>query len=101
MLTFDESASEQRIKIFDRRAEADGPVRQSAPDNVVPVHRGDVFAPPLPAADPLLVQCAHFIECVRTGRRPRSDGAQGLEVVRVLEAGQRSIEAGGVPAPVG
>lgn len=100
MLTFEESATEQRLKLFDRRAGVEKGERGVRSDDVLPVHRGDVFAPPLPAADPLLVQCSHFIECVRTGRRPRSDGAQGVAVVRVLEAGQRSIEAGGAPAPL-
>ena len=41
---------------------------------------------PLPTtAEPLRRQCAHFLECVRTGRRPRPDGQHGLNVVRILE----------------
>jgi predicted dehydrogenase len=56
--------------------------------------------PALPAGDPLRLQCAHFIECVQTGQRPRTDGEQGLAVVRVLEAGQRSMRAGGAPTPL-
>jgi predicted dehydrogenase len=98
MLTFEESASEQRIKIFDRRVvpERDGVF---AGDEVA-VHNGDVYVPVLPPADPLRAQCAHFVDCVRTGQRPRTDGEQGLAVVRVLEAGQHSIRAGGAPTPV-
>jgi UDP-2-acetamido-3-amino-2,3-dideoxy-glucuronate N-acetyltransferase len=45
--------------------------------------------------EPLKNECAHFIECVRTGQRPRTDGACGLRVVRVLEAAQQSLEQGG------
>jgi len=37
----------------------------------------------------------HFIECVREGKRPRSDGEVGLRVVRVLEAAMRSLRSGG------
>jgi hypothetical protein len=37
------------------------------------------------------------VECVREGREPRSGAASGLRAVRVLEALQRSLEAGGVP----
>ena len=98
MLTFEESASEQRIKIFDRRALAGGD-GGSAPDEVA-VHHGGVTVPALPPADPLGAECAHFVDCVRTGARPRTDGAQGLAVVRVLEAGQHSMRAGGAPTPV-
>jgi predicted dehydrogenase len=39
------------------------------------------------------VECEHFVACVRDGRRPRSDGAAGLRVVRVLEELQRSLDA--------
>jgi predicted dehydrogenase len=102
MLTFEESSSEQRIKIFDRRAgivTGGGGGGVTASDEVA-VHRGGVTVPALPPADPLRAQCDHFIDCVRTGTRPRTDGAQGLAVVRVLEAGQHSMRAGGAPTPV-
>ena len=45
--------------------------------------------------EPLRAECEHFLECVRTGQRPRTDGQAGLEAVRVLEACQRSLELDG------
>jgi predicted dehydrogenase len=42
--------------------------------------------------EPLRVECEHFVHCVRRGETPRSDGASGLRVVRVLEQLQRSLE---------
>ena len=45
--------------------------------------------------EPLWTECEHFIQCVRTGQRPRTDGQAGLEAVRVLEACQRSLESDG------
>lgn len=42
--------------------------------------------------EPLRAECEHFIECVRTKQRPRTDGQAGLEAVRVMEACQRSLE---------
>ncbi len=53
--------------------------------------RGDLL-PELPAVEPLRVECEHFVECLRTGATPRSDGRSGLRVVRVLERLQRSLE---------
>jgi predicted dehydrogenase len=50
--------------------------------------------------EPLRLECAHFIECLRTGDRPHTDGAAGVEVVRVLEALQASLDSGGDPRPV-
>jgi len=60
----------------------------------------DGTAPVSREQEPLRVECEHFIDCVRTGSRPRSDGAQGLAVVRVLEAGERSMRAGGTPVTI-
>jgi hypothetical protein len=42
------------------------------------------------AAEPLQIEMDHFLECARTGGRPRTDGESGLRVVRVLEAIERS-----------
>jgi predicted dehydrogenase len=61
----------------------------------------DGTAPITGAEEPLRVECEHFVDCVRTGARPRSDGVHGLAVVRILEAGERSMRAGGVPIAVG
>ena len=57
----------------------------------------DGTAPLAGDEEPLRIECEHFVDCVRTGRRPRSDGAQGLAVVRVLEAGARSMRAEALP----
>jgi UDP-2-acetamido-3-amino-2,3-dideoxy-glucuronate N-acetyltransferase len=43
----------------------------------------------------LATQCAHFLECIVTGRQPFTGGREGIAVVRALEAMQRSIRAGG------
>jgi len=45
--------------------------------------------------EPLRAECQHFVECVTTGKRPRTDGQAGLAAVRVLEACQRSLELDG------
>jgi predicted dehydrogenase len=50
---------------------------------------------PTGEAEPLRAECAHFLDCVRTGQQPRTDGWAGLEAVRLLEACQRSLEEGG------
>ena len=39
----------------------------------------------------------HFAECIRTRRTPRTDGQNGLRVLKVLDACQRSLSAGGQP----
>ena len=43
-------------------------------------------------AEPLRRECEHFIRCLQTGDEPLTDGASGVEITRVLEACQRSLE---------
>lgn len=54
---------------------------------------GHALIPTLDFAEPLKVECQHFVECIRTNQRPLTDGASGLQVVEVLEAAQRALEA--------
>lgn len=52
---------------------------------------------PLVDAEPLEVECRHFLSCLKTRERPRTDGESGVRVLRILEACQRSLEEGGSP----
>ena len=51
---------------------------------------------PIPYSDdePLLCECRHFLECVENGSRPRSDVTEGIQVLSVLDACQRSLNSG-------
>jgi UDP-2-acetamido-3-amino-2,3-dideoxy-glucuronate N-acetyltransferase len=92
MAVFDDVAKEGKLKIFDKGIEwKDGqPVtRQTAESTLF-----------FPEMEPLREELAHFVDCVRTRRPPRTDGLNGLRVLRVLDACQRSLEAGGPPVAV-
>ncbi len=54
----------------------------------------EMSAPRLGTREPLRAAVEHFVECIDTTRRPITDGAAGLRVVRLLEAASRSLEAG-------
>jgi len=88
MATFDDMAREGKLQIFDK-----GFDEGSRGYGEYITRTGDIFSPSIPNVEPLRVECEHFVECVRTGRRPRSDGLSGLRVVRVLEELQRSLDA--------
>ena len=45
----------------------------------------------IPEDEPLRKECEHFIECIENGSQPRTDGKEGLRVLKVLNAGQRSL----------
>ncbi|MFN2432965.1 MAG: Gfo/Idh/MocA family protein [Gemmatimonadota bacterium] len=61
---------------------------------------GDVLLPRIDLEEPLKVQNRHFLECIRERRRPLTDGRNGLEVVRQLEAVDRSLAAHGAPVAI-
>jgi len=46
--------------------------------------------------EPLRAECQHFLDCVDFRTRPVSSGAEGLSVLRVLDACQRALLKGGV-----
>jgi len=90
MATFDDMLIEGKLTIYDKGFDED---TRSWGEYIA--RSGDIFSPRVPSLEPLRIECEHFLECVRTGAAPRSDGHSGLRVVRVLERLQRSLEGGG------
>ncbi len=61
------------------------------------IRDGDIISPKIEPSEPLKNQCVDFIECIRTGDRPVSDGPSGLAVVEIMEAIDRSLLLRGAP----
>jgi predicted dehydrogenase len=87
MATFDDMLIEGKLTIYDKGFDED---TRSWGEYIA--RSGDTFSPRMANVEPLRVECEHFIECIRTGATPRSDGLSGLRVVRVLESLQRSLD---------
>jgi predicted dehydrogenase len=99
MAVYDDLADQDRIRIYDTGVD---PIFAADPDLTgVPIsyRAGDVVSPYVAIREPLLVQDSHFIDCVRSGRRPDTPGERGLDVVRVLSALDRA-QASGQTVPV-
>jgi predicted dehydrogenase len=88
MATFDDMAIEGKLTVYDKGFDED-----SRGYGEYITRAGGSWSPRVPNVEPLRIECEHFIDCVRMGRRPRSDGESGLRVVRVLEQLQQSLEA--------
>lgn len=89
MAIFDDVVKDGKLRLFDKGIDMkDGRpvVRQTSESTLF-----------FPETEPLREELLHFVECVRTRRAPRTDGANGLRVLRVLDACQRSLENGGHP----
>jgi len=94
---------EECLRIFDRGVERPNNNLRHF-ERPITYRYGDIISPHIPLQEPLGVEDRHFIDCIRNGTTPQTDGWDGLSVVAVLEAIDRSIESGGtvkVDAPVG
>jgi predicted dehydrogenase len=88
MLTFDEGA-EQPLMLHHRAFE------RAAGDAGWRARAGEVEVQELPRVEPLAAECEHFVSCVARGEQPRGAGRQAIDVMRVLDAGERSMRAAG------
>lgn len=95
-LVFDDLNEMEPVRIFERGAT---PAAEGATygEDRLSVRSGAIVSPNVKASEPLKNQCSHFIECVVQGRPPLTCGRSGLEVVRVMEAIDRSVEHHGMP----
>jgi predicted dehydrogenase len=82
----------EKIKVYNKGVNEE--IRYGSYDEVLTLREGDINIPYFKMTEPLRVEDAHFVECVREGKQPLSDGRNGLDVVRILEAVTRSLKSG-------
>jgi predicted dehydrogenase len=87
MATVDDMAIEGKLTVYDKGFDED---TNGYGEYIT--RTGESYCPRVPNIEPLRIECEHFVQCVRTGEQPRSDGPSGLRVVRVLEELQRSLD---------
>ena len=96
MVVFDDIEMSEKIKVYDKGlildegGEAVLPTARRLPHrrHVGAAHRQRRGAPH---------RGRHFVDCIRTGATPRTDGQAGLRVVQILEAATTSLEQRGQP----
>src|SRR5262245_57399673 len=89
MLTLDDVNLHEPLRIYDKQV-SDVSNRRTYVDSFASfrasVPKEEVSVPRVPPAEPLATQCAHFVECIVTGKQPLTGGSEGIAVVRALEA---------------
>jgi predicted dehydrogenase len=98
MIVYDDLQTIEKVRIYDTRVERP-PFYDTFAQFQYSYHYGDSYIPHVPQEEPLKSLAAHFVECILTGRRPRTSGNDGLNLVRILEAASASLKAGGAPVP--
>ena len=94
MVVFDDVESTEKLKIFDKGAS--GVSYESYGDSIT-IRFGDIKIPHINMTEPLRAECQHFVDSILDDKRPLTDGHDGVRVVQILEAAQRSMENNGEP----
>lgn len=96
MIVYDDLEPSEKVKIYDRGITVDAQ-SEAVYELMVGYRVGDMWAPQVSLTEALRVEVQHFVDCVRTGRTPMTDGYSGLRVVRILEAASDSVRMRGRP----
>jgi predicted dehydrogenase len=94
MLVYDDTALQEKLRIYDKGVTV-SQYYETYGDFQFSYRYGDISIPRIEESEPLKIECDHFIECIRQGGTPKTDGLNGLRVVSVLEAANLSMRAGG------
>ncbi len=92
MAVIDDVESTEKVRLYDKGVDLKpGEKRYVDYADAMSIRNGDIHIPKIEMREPLRLECEHFVECIRTGLTPRSDGRNGLAVVKILEAAQESL----------
>jgi predicted dehydrogenase len=97
MIVYDDLEPVEKVKIYDRGVDHQP---ASFGEFQLTYRSGDILSPRLDTTEPLKIECQHFLECIRTGRIPDASPQSGVDVVRVIQAAERSLRCGGAPQAV-
>jgi predicted dehydrogenase len=98
-IVFNDFIALERVRVFQKGVSAE-PEASTYGEFHFRMRDGDIISPRVEGSEPLKNECSHFLDSIRTGARPLSDGAVGREVVRVMEMIDRSIELHGAPVKI-
>jgi predicted dehydrogenase len=96
MLVYDDTSALEKIRVYDKGVTIQ-PHYDTFGEFQLAYRFGDIIVPKINDVEPLKVECIHFIECIRDGTQPNSNGKAGLSVVKVVERACESAKLGGAP----
>jgi UDP-2-acetamido-3-amino-2,3-dideoxy-glucuronate N-acetyltransferase len=87
MVAFEETRPSAKLLLYDNRVARNENGFEAKQSQPVALSYGD--------EEPLRIECQHFADCVRTRQQPRTPAEDGLRVLQVLQACQRSLQLNG------
>ena len=98
MIVFDDMEPREKIRVYDKGVEKAS--EYGSYGEFLSLRDGNIYIPAVKMAEPLMIECKHFIDCIENDCVPVSDGRNGLVVTQVLDAGQKSLKSGGNPIEI-
>ncbi len=95
MVVFDDMELSEKIRIYNKGFDRWRDFKTFS--EFLTLRNGSTSIPKVKLEEPLKIECRHFLDCIRTGRQPLSDGIDGLKVLQVLEAAAKSLRTNGLP----
>jgi predicted dehydrogenase len=90
MIVYDDIEPVDKVKIYDKGVDIQ-PYTDTFEEFHLAYRYGDATPYPLDWKEPLRCECLHFLECILAGKTPVTNGIEGLSVVQVIEAAQKSL----------
>lgn len=99
-IVFNDLDIQERVRVFEKGVVPAPSEAASYGEYQYLMRDGDIISPHVPVSEPLKTQCIHFLECVNEKKQPLTDGRNGWNVVRVMEAIDQSIQRKGEPVQI-
>ncbi len=94
MVVYDDTETLEKVKIYDKGVLVPNS-HNSFGEFQLSYRYGDITIPRLKPEEPLKAELSHFLECIREGKEPLTDGENGYQVVRIIEKINESLKNGG------
>ena len=89
MVTYDDTQPSEKIRLYDKGVDHD----DTKPDPFFPKYRiGNILIPAVSLTEALAVEASHFAACISGKEKPAVSGEDGLRIVEILEAADKSLE---------
>jgi predicted dehydrogenase len=94
MVVFDDMETSEKLKIYDKGVKN---LSYDTYGEYLSLRFGDIIIPSIKMVEPLRAEAEHFIRCIESRKEPKTGGRDGLKVVKILMAAQRSLKGKGIP----
>lgn len=89
MLLWNDLVSDEKIKVYDKGVTlSDG---KGLHQLLVSYRSGEMWSPQVEQVEALTEESSYFLKCIMGNTKPFNDGVNGLRIVRILEAADKSI----------